>query len=635
MRAFIFKDNIHKFFKLFWFFFTSNLKTWSFYAYSGLFLFLWCFYIYIYPIIEDGKNLIEIFRYKHLLAFVILFLVVDIVSITVKVFSTSWYDGSELLVVTRPVSRPQIIWSKILVISIFIVTLAGITAISSIFTKFTPACINDVDVAITVGSFTAVIVVGFIFASLSILVALFMKPMNTVLTIVGIEAILLTLQVILNVMITSPGRTLRKQHDIKMDDVALVSNLKPNNELGYQQVAFMLKKNEPITQETRFNGVPLRVSYGDLAHFAQTAYYKEANSPKRNVITYLDIEKQWANLFMIYPQETLNKNPMLKNQDGGSIFNNIFNSSNESFYWSIQFNNLGMQEILDRYNATSIAKSKYKFHLLSNGSISLSEFKNGERDKTFFAYSNNPNYNGNFEFELTDLTFPIYEIDPTTQNWKLKTFKDYSEFGEYYFSNQYANCIEFKEVLDKVEYDQIKAKNSSFYTTLLVNWWQTENQLNLDKLINEKSNKELNSLQNLLFNFQYHTYKLLQNSFENKDKYPWLGQNELDLIYSILNFDTNNADEFHEKMESSIYLGQPNTLHDAMQKENFLKTEYFKNWYTVTSQLSIVPQDFLQTVTLVSVKPAINPVYTTIFWLIFSAIVFMVSVSLYARKDIL
>ena len=618
--------NHNPFLKLTSYYLKTTLQSWSFYIFSGLFILMWCFFIYIYPIIEKNMALLEIFRYKFIISFVILFLVIDVVVIASKIFTNSWYDGSEILIVSKPINRFNIIWSKLFTLLILILMLATSAMITSIFTQFTPYATDNVHVALIIGSFTTTVVVGFTFSSLTILFAIFLKPMMTTMLVVGLQMVLLIIQVVLNVVISSPGYELSSNYKIKMDNIAILSKPNSDNQVNYLQTAIMTKDGQPVTENTKFDGIALKHQHANLANFAQTVYQRVSNNPKRLAITYLDIEMQLDNLFMIYPKSYLDKHNYLRTNDSYGIFENIFNSKNESYYWNLNFNSLGMSKILASNNTAQIIQNPYKLTLVSRNNFKVVENKH-EKPNVFHGVSNMNESQGKVGNFLNNLSFPTYELD-SNNSFGLTQFNSVNEFANYYYNEQFSNLEKFKKVFLEKNQDESNLSGSSYYFSLLSSYLYDHQLLDLNRLKLYWNNNLLNYLQEWMMNFQYQTYLGLQDYYNNPQNYSWMTNEKLQNIYEVLNF---NSSKLNNNYKYMIFIGSPEELKYSLDSS---VSNYDNQWYFVSPQLFVMPEEFLETMTLVQLKQSVNPIYTIVFWMIFSAIVFWVSSSLYIKKDI-
>lgn len=186
----------------------------------------------------SGSNPITIISNPIMSMFLLFGMAVVSCFIAIEIFRTSIDDGTELLVVSKPLSRREIVFVKltVFIVSILVVSLltGAIGATSFISTN---SYVND-NINIVIGFFVGSFVVGMIFGSLATIISVYAKKVIAMLLTIAIAFALMVYSLLSSFVIDNPVNVLDK-NDEKIAPVSIVNFEKSGNELS---------KNMTLTQ---------------------------------------------------------------------------------------------------------------------------------------------------------------------------------------------------------------------------------------------------------------------------------------------------------------------------------------------------------------------------------------------------
>ena len=625
------------FWKLFAYISKRLFSTWYLYIFIlfllGMNVFIWV----IFPIIRHNVSLEGIFRYRYFFGILILLLAIISIIATCKIFISPIGDGTDILMITRVINRTKLVYSKILTLIVFALFICSLMTLVNLSVLNSPYDLNDSANFVILGSFVGSLIVSLVFVSITMLIGLFCKELTTILIVTGIEAVLLAIQLIMNFMVYGPGYQLKQQENIGLITTNLVSKPTSENEVNETQVVISLYQNKPITLNTKINGVPLKMQYANLNKFIQQKWQQQEKDTQIYLKNAISIQTQWTNLFVFYSTNYLNKITLMTCPNSNDYLDPIQTSQNESFIWNVKFDSsYGYKKIL-KDNNVDYFDVNYKdfnrsFALTANHQLLIrTDWKN--RDST--EYFSQPNiYLHKTYHSLNDkLSFPIFVLDSKSHNFIEKEFNDFQDFAKYYFDEQLTNNYRFMDLLN--EHKQATDYNSfsSYYYTLLVSYFIEKYNIDFNELRPDSDNREMNELNELISHFQYATFNFLKQYFANPQEYSWVKQNNLNVMINVLNLGDFKSDWYEHWNTHTIYLGSPtkliNTLNLMKQNQSYNEDD----WVKLMPTLNLTPIDLLQTMTYAHQIQYFENQGILGFWLVFSAIIFMISTCVYMKKD--
>lgn len=160
-------------------------------------------YTIIVPMLAD-KAPIDLFNMATSAMF--LMFAVSVVScyIAIEIFRTGIDDGTELLTVSKPISRKEIVTVKLIVFLIYILIISLVSLIISSFTYLNELSSAQDSFNIMMGIFVGTLVSGIIFGSIATILSIYAKKISAMLITIGISFILMLVSMLMSFVITTP-----------------------------------------------------------------------------------------------------------------------------------------------------------------------------------------------------------------------------------------------------------------------------------------------------------------------------------------------------------------------------------------------------------------------------------------------
>lgn len=180
--------------------------------------------------------------------FLILVLVIQIAVVTVGIFRTGIDDGTEILVVSKSLSRVKIVWTKIIVLLICIVFNSLLCAIIPSFLPLleygssnpTPYCI---------GFMLLSLIVSLFFGAITILACLGLKKNGAALTSIGIGTGLCVLTMINSTVFRGPGYQTNSKKSFSLDEIMIEQKSNKDDVTSYSNVIFLKRMENFILKK--------------------------------------------------------------------------------------------------------------------------------------------------------------------------------------------------------------------------------------------------------------------------------------------------------------------------------------------------------------------------------------------------
>ncbi len=196
--------------------------TWALYFLVLIFLF------YLLPIMLDTK-LSYITSYTYFFIILVMIAMTNVSSLIYAIFRKSIDDGSELIVISKPITRTSIIWAKIILYLMITSIVASITALISYLTRFTNYSNVTVSTELAKNTFIATIVIYLLFGGIASILSIFMKQVGSLICLLSIFILLMIYSVISNQIFMSIPKSLKYKQGLYLSPISLVQTDKEND----------------------------------------------------------------------------------------------------------------------------------------------------------------------------------------------------------------------------------------------------------------------------------------------------------------------------------------------------------------------------------------------------------------------
>lgn len=124
--------------------------------------------------------------------------------LAIEIFRTSIDDGTELLTVSKPISRKEVVMVKLTIFLLFIIVISILSLGIAGFMFLNPLGNKNDNVKILIGIFVATLINGVIFGSIATLLSLFCKKIISLLITLSITFILMVYSMLSSFVVKSP-----------------------------------------------------------------------------------------------------------------------------------------------------------------------------------------------------------------------------------------------------------------------------------------------------------------------------------------------------------------------------------------------------------------------------------------------
>lgn len=161
-------------------------------VYIGIFVYLFIIACYsiIVPRVAD-KAPISLYNLSTSTMFLMFSVAVVTCYIAIEIFRTGIDDGTELLTVSKPISRKEIVFVKLTIFLIYVLIISVLGMGISAFTYLDDLSTNSDSTTIMLGTFTGTVVNGIIFGSIVTIISIYLKKITSMLISVGLAFILM------------------------------------------------------------------------------------------------------------------------------------------------------------------------------------------------------------------------------------------------------------------------------------------------------------------------------------------------------------------------------------------------------------------------------------------------------------
>ena len=336
--------------------------------------------------------------------------------IAIEIFRTGIDDGTELLTVSKPISRKEIITVKLIVFLICIFVVALISLIISSFTYLNDLSAPNDSLNIMLGIFVGTIVSGIIFGSIATILSIYIKKISAMLITIGVSFILMLISMLMSFTITTPVQHISDSGKslVSINTVNYSKNDKKVN-LNQGVAAFDSSSGQYLNPENIWKDALNKSGYNKAISFdfgyqiSSIFTLNSVNTDLQNVLKMLTALNQPVDLtFTNYDLDnisnitysytstnnlTLNVNFYL-NSNGASSLNNIGSDAQNSFNGKVSYSNDDIskinQEVTSNINGSQIqywtdAWTKYKTSSTTTSSNTTTASSGSDFVSNFFA----------------------------------------------------------------------------------------------------------------------------------------------------------------------------------------------------------------------------------------------------------
>lgn len=643
------------------FFYKTILNKRSIYIFSFILFFIFILITYILPAALK-ININTLMEMSVIMVLLILLIAIFSIILSTTIFRQGIDDGSELLIISKSISRKQIVLSKCLVLfSIFFIEsiIAFIIPIFLMYSKYG----TDSPWDYCAGYLLTTLIVSILFSAISIFFCIIMKKSHATLVGLGISFLLTLINSVNFMIVQGTGYYIQK------------------NDYSIQNVTYYNQENQPVSGVILTkNGLPVQTN--QKSNIIQNIQNQALKYTKTNIYTYTDPFFQFSTLF------SLGNFYESKNNFTGRDINLV-----EPIFWTSNWSNfyLSFEEIenfeLNKYfNIYMNDKQNICSYLFNNNleisnsarSVNLAlKQDNIDLGKFFLLPIIDSDYNKlNFKLKVFDLEKDVEKISNMlfsdnsssiynlylkyqeylnkTNNGNLSNYYNYNSFIYTYLNLGFSIILENALFNNKLSIEFGESPSIDIPTDKYNNWIEKFlNKNNISKNELEKYFAIKNSNELLGINFLKPSILLLilvRANLTNFQKY-FLNQFDNSLVLNdnnivdmnILNFfdieskpytnflvlmNKNIANKNQELINNFLTSRNPGYISNVLNSLNFGKTNISLSAY------QLVNVDTLNTFSSYKFNFYLN-IYALVFgWLFASLLLLVISTIIYSKKDI-
>lgn len=263
--------------------FATLLKKTSIYIAIIAYFLLILIFTVITPLLSNS-NPITIISNPIMALFLVFSMAVIGCFISIEIFRTSIDDGTELLVVSKPLSRTEIIFVKCLVFIICILTISLLGAILSTTSFISTNSYYMDNINIVFGVFVGSLVCGLIFGSLSTILSIYLRKIVSMLLTIAIAFLLMVYSLLSTFVVNNPVKILGDEQDSILPISVINYNNNDNQDTG----------NMSLVQ-----GVIPQIGSGNSDKSAETIWNDAKNRSNYQIAGTFDIGAQLGSIFSL------------------------------------------------------------------------------------------------------------------------------------------------------------------------------------------------------------------------------------------------------------------------------------------------------------------------------------------------
>lgn len=582
--------------------------------------------------------------------------------LAIEIFRTPIDDGTELLIVSKPITRNKIVGIKLLIFLIYIFSISIVTSLLASFSFATKLGTTNDNLLVVFGSGVATLVIGMIFGSVTTLFTLYFKKIVSLLLTLCIGFFLMTYSSLSSYIIKSPIKIMSEANESILP-LTLFEPDEKNHKIKISEGATTISTTDTVSN----------VQPGEI-------WNKYKTQSKYIINSYLDIAGQLSSFYTL-------------------------NTPNSSFSNSFKFMSIFNQNVdykFTDFTSTDLEKIPHlKFIKIpnsinaSNGSMNLFNnlFLSKERTSTKFITNNSTIYDVRLALTNSEINTMVVDEKQWDNLWNTPSKKDPSktfgdditaesqlqknkldityniveEFLRQFFTYKGLNASNKKEVLEELNklilsayfklLKEFKTGDSLFSKTIDFNT-DIDNQITLEhvyKNIDDSTDSTANNIKKVIVYLSKNTIQentltkttnlkegilekivpaVNQISIDNKKRAEYRSMLGL-LGVNIANY-INQQNVTYEK-NKKIFGASPATA--ILSLASSMDTKYSQNNDTNKSSITfaplfkLVPQFKYSKFQKVEVVPLSNSVALILVWISIAISFFSVSIYLYYRRD--
>lgn len=637
----------------------SKISTW---AITSIYIFITIFLVYILPCIIN-ESLSDVYTYIGVLLLIVISIATCSSYIAATIFRSGIDDGTEILVLSKSLSRSSILFAKVLVLLIFLFSISIFCSILTIFSMFTKHGHSN-PTPFVLGTFISYLVIGLFFSSLTILLSLKLKKANLTLLSASISTMVVVTTTIDYLVCKSPGIYNQiNSYSIVQNSLFSKNNRKTELIDGYN----LYFNYYPVTPETtNFNG-DLIITQENKDNVIQDIYNGSLYKCGFINSAPFDIGFQWTELMSLNNFEYFSNSGWNYKNDPRHLFRT---SSLFNFYLSFQQIDISSNKFItfkwrndnsDSYNEIVPVNSRTGLQFASyfdnSGRYNLNDFSN-----QYYSLETNYVYLPIITKDKEEFVFVQFENPYLVNNWDiinyiidangLNLIPEYTKMLSFLKTNNLTTTYYFNQFLLSYffnAYNYLLANLNNNQSIKIINKdnvvINTISSYKLVKILVDEFNIELdyyNMTPEMYFNSSYinSTKSLISFSTQNLEACQLSAINYLDNVDNVVGY-INDSDQ--NKIISTIILKNDNNVDSCTNfyaiNNKIINEENNKNFLQLSNillnDLAVITMNIndFSTFASVVVKNYLN-IYSTIFgWLITCMIFISISIYFYYKKD--
>ena len=294
------------------FIFKTVFNKKSIYIYSGILFLFFILITYILPYALK-MHINQLFSLSLILALLIFLIAIFSILVSTTIFRQGIDDGSELLIITKQLSRKEIIISKFIALLVILLLTSLIAFIVPVFLKFSKYG-TSTPLDYCCGYFLATFIVSIFFGSISILFCLIMKKNHATFTTLGIASVLMFINAINYLTVSNTGGYISK-YSYDLDSVSIKQKdgtILTGDILTQYNLPYISEKHTNIIdnlqkealKETRVKTYTYMDPFFQLSNlFSLGNFYHSQNCSSWNNLNVSDqlfVDSSWTNLYLTF-----------------------------------------------------------------------------------------------------------------------------------------------------------------------------------------------------------------------------------------------------------------------------------------------------------------------------------------------
>lgn len=453
----------------------SILYKKSYYISTFVYLITLILVTYLFPAILR-QSFISVLNQWFIWTMVVLAIAITITMSTIFVFKSGIEDGTEILISSKPISRADCVWAKLLLMFIIIVVQSFLSFVIALFLPLAKYGIKE-NMPIAGGFFIFSFIVSLFFCATGMIFALISKQQAAMFLNFSLGFLLVLITSINVVLSKVPGKIIKDEGYSLTNKMSIPTYDKKTNKKSYSE-GYLLKYKNKIIDKNSINLIPNNANV-ELDNIIEHVYTNAYNSSSFTKTVNIDPVYQWINLlntsnFYLDPYTS----PYWYN-DLSYAFDLVF-SNIAKLDFSAKANKDFIRIKIDNFPDSQITGELVPINSTST-TINLINSKERENDPIFEIPT----------FQKSEFIFiPEYTLDqqtflPETNSFKIHIFPK---------KEMISNSAEFEKLYNRLFvdnnnlYSEYEIKKAMYQKTLL----QYALNYNFNDYLQEKMNNALN-----------------------------------------------------------------------------------------------------------------------------------------------